>query len=345
MQGKHEDVTNSPEDSRPASEALDSQAPHLVGRRPLVTFAVIAYNQSDFVREAIEAALRQDYSPLEVILSDDCSSDQTFEVMRFAAEVYRGPHAVVLRQNDRNLNIGGHINAVNAVASGELVVVAAGDDVSLPYRVSRLVEAWLVAGKRPGLLHSACRVVDAEGKVLWNRGCQRLDALRTLEAAVSENVHVIGATEAWDREMFNTFGDFRSDLVHEDVALTFRSLLAGRPVMYVDQPLVNYRLAAGITATYFDKSSKSSAARTALLKRLRADVQQRLDDLRVIPNPKMQELMEDSLARYDVAILFEQRMQSPLACIRLAKRVGLLFLIRMVIKRIVNRFRDRLHAD
>ena len=41
--------------------------------RPLVTFYVIAYNQSRFVREAVESALAQTYSPLEILLSDDCS--------------------------------------------------------------------------------------------------------------------------------------------------------------------------------------------------------------------------------------------------------------------------------
>ena len=327
------------------STSASLNLPDRIVPRPRVTFALIAYNQAKFIGEAVAAALGQDYSPLEVILSDDCSSDETFEVMRLAAKTYCGPHSVVLRRNDRNLNIGGHINAVNAAASGDLVVVAAGDDVSLPDRVSRLVEAWLVAGKRPGLLHSACRVIDAESKMLWDRGCQKLDALLTLEATVLENAHVIGATEAWDRSMFNTFGDLRDDLVHEDVALTFRSLLADRPVMYVDQPLVNYRLAAGITATYFDKSSRGRAARISLLKRLRTDVRQKLDDLRVIPNPRIQELMENSLARYDVAILFEQKMQGPLECIRLAKRVGLLFVMKMVAKRIVNEFRDWRCAD
>ena len=50
--------------------------------RPLLTFGVCAYKQEQFIREAVEAALAQTYSPLEIILSDDCSPDRTFEIMQ-----------------------------------------------------------------------------------------------------------------------------------------------------------------------------------------------------------------------------------------------------------------------
>lgn len=49
-----------------ASGASASQA-------PLVTFALFAYNQEKFIREAVEGAFAQTYESLEIILSDDCS--------------------------------------------------------------------------------------------------------------------------------------------------------------------------------------------------------------------------------------------------------------------------------
>src|SRR5690606_870089 len=62
--------------------------------RPLVTFAVLAYQQEDLIRQAIEAAFAQTYSPLEIILSDDGSGDRTFEVIERMAAAYDGPHSV-----------------------------------------------------------------------------------------------------------------------------------------------------------------------------------------------------------------------------------------------------------
>lgn len=45
---------------------------------PLVTFALLAYSQEKYIREAVEGAFAQTYEPLEIILSDDCSSDRTY---------------------------------------------------------------------------------------------------------------------------------------------------------------------------------------------------------------------------------------------------------------------------
>ena len=64
--------------------------------RPLVTFALFAYNQEKYIREAVEGTFSQTYEPLEIILSDDCSSDRTFEIMEEMAATYDGPHATLL---------------------------------------------------------------------------------------------------------------------------------------------------------------------------------------------------------------------------------------------------------
>jgi cellulose synthase/poly-beta-1,6-N-acetylglucosamine synthase-like glycosyltransferase len=109
------------------------------GRRPLVTFAVFAYNQAKYIRQAVEGAFDQNYEPLEIILSDDASSDETFEIMCEMAAVYSGPHAVRVRKNEKNLGVLGHILTVAREAEGEFIVVAAGDDISFPQRVQELV--------------------------------------------------------------------------------------------------------------------------------------------------------------------------------------------------------------
>ena len=68
---------------------------------PLVTIFVAAYNQQDYIAEAIQGAFAQTYSPLEVILSDDGSHDDTFEIMKAMAADYRGPHTVIVNRTPR----------------------------------------------------------------------------------------------------------------------------------------------------------------------------------------------------------------------------------------------------
>jgi glycosyltransferase involved in cell wall biosynthesis len=87
--------------------------------RPLVTFALIAYNQEEYIREAVESALAQDYSPLEIIISDDCSKDNTFNIIQEVTSLYKGNHKVVINRNPENIGIGSHINKLNILAKGK----------------------------------------------------------------------------------------------------------------------------------------------------------------------------------------------------------------------------------
>ena len=48
--------------------------------RPLVSVLVLGFNQERFIRKAVEGAFAQTWKPLEIVLSDDCSTDRTFEI-------------------------------------------------------------------------------------------------------------------------------------------------------------------------------------------------------------------------------------------------------------------------
>jgi len=105
-----------------------------MNRKPLLTFCVGAYNHERFIEKAVEGAFAQTYSPLQILLSDDCSSDKTFEIMSAMAAAYRGPHKIILNRNDRNLGLAGHVNRAAELMGGELLILSAGDDISLAHR-------------------------------------------------------------------------------------------------------------------------------------------------------------------------------------------------------------------
>src|SRR5215475_13066302 len=134
------------------------------GDRPLLTFAVASFNQERFIREAVEGAFSQTYSPLELVLSDDCSDDRTFEIICEMAKAYRGPHRVVLNRNPVRRSIGGHINRILEISRGELIVAAAGDDVSLPHRAQATYEAWEASGRKATSIHARIIQIDERGE-------------------------------------------------------------------------------------------------------------------------------------------------------------------------------------
>jgi glycosyltransferase involved in cell wall biosynthesis len=221
--------------------------------KPPLTFALAAFNQERFIREAVESAFAQTYSPLEIILSDDCSEDRTFEIICEMAKAYRGPHRIVLNRNPVRRSIGGHINRIVEISQGELILSAAGDDVSLPERAQAVYEAWEASGRRATSIHSAIIQIDESGQPMDQ--IFKTDYHRTDHGIVEQKVTsvayvqtleplIFGCTNAFSRQLFKVFGNLPDEVIHEDNSLAFRSVLAGQMV-YVNRPLVKYRVHGG----------------------------------------------------------------------------------------------------
>ena len=66
---------------------------------PRVTLILLAYNQQATARAAAESCLAQQCEPMEVVLSDDASTDNTFAELQAAAAAYCGPHQVRVRRS------------------------------------------------------------------------------------------------------------------------------------------------------------------------------------------------------------------------------------------------------
>lgn len=215
---------------------------------PLVSFLLFAYNHERYIREALEAALVQTYSPLEIIISDDCSTDDTFRVIEEMTAGYRGPHALVIRKNDHNLGFAAHINQVMTLVRGELVVVAAGDDVSFPERVSVVTQYWLACGRESGSIFSRFQVIDESEKITRNEfpiNKKRVTlADRDLAKTLSMIFATSGCAHAWTRDIFDFFGPINERIIHEDITIPLRSLMIGS-VTFLSDELVLYRMIAG----------------------------------------------------------------------------------------------------
>ncbi len=227
--------------------APSDTTPAAIDEHPLVTFALFAYNQEAYIREAVEGAFSQTYEPLEIILSDDCSSDRTFEIMQEMAAEYKGPHTVRLRRPECNLGLATGVSEVSAMASGGLIVAAAGDDISVPHRTAKLVKAWIANDCRSGSIYSHYCTIDAEGKIGGPnpRNAYSVTTLADRDIRLLNNfTGLSGCAHAWTRDLFDTFGAIDSRIVHEDAAVPLRALLMGS-ITFLPLDLVFYRLTPG----------------------------------------------------------------------------------------------------
>lgn len=261
----------------------------LVPDRPQVTFVLLAYNQQPYIEEALRGALSQTYSPLEIIVSDDCSSDGTFEVASRIVGEYAGPHRVILRRNDKNLGFMRHLTSLMKVASGELIVAAAGDDISREDRVERIVETWNAHGRPRGSIFSRYRTIGDGGEAVRSHDSTHPPLtfrLRDRPRDVLDSVCVgtLGCSHAWTRDVFDIFGDIDPRAIHEDVTIPLRSLLLGS-LIFIPDELVCYRLTPGsLSRVAFDdhrermrKMARYWAGRVANYEQFRRDAQLALD--------------------------------------------------------------------
>jgi len=238
---------------------------------PRASLVLLAYNQERYIEEAARSCLAQECEPLEIVLSDDASSDASHEILKSVAAGYRGPHRVVVRRNEVNLGITGHYNRLVDASCGELLITAAGDDTSLPDRAARLLAAWDATDRRADLISSHLIDVDAQGVA---HGVLEVDDLAEaggVDGWLRRRPFIVGAGHAFTRRMMRRFGPLDPAMHHEDQVMVFRALASGGAVT-VDAPLVRYRR-GGASATPVKRSVEQMRAwRT---RRLRQEIAER----------------------------------------------------------------------
>ena len=242
--------------------------------QPFVSFIVLAYRQEKFIREAVQSALAQTYENLEIVLSDDRSPDQTFEIMKEVANRYKGSHRLILNSNPENLGLAGNLNRAVQLASGDLLVLQGGDDISFPTRTSRLVQRWVSDQPRSDLVYSDAIRIAADGSVLQ----QQIPPLpmATLDEVARGKFFIAGGcVAAYSRSLFAKYGPLNPNVQYEDYVLTFRALLEGG-CAFIDEPLVYYRVHENsiVQSTLKGGKTRRTAARWA--KHAAAEAEDRL---------------------------------------------------------------------
>ena len=208
--------------------------------RPLISFCLLFYNHRRWFSTALDAAFAQTYRPLEIVISDDASTDGSSELI----QAYVAAHApsdvsVIFNRNTVNLGVMGNWMKTLSLTHGELLIMAGGDDVSLPERTEKIVAAWLADGKRAAVVSHAGYRIDPDG--------------RPLGPLPAPNVQgPLGALMAWRRDCYTAFPPeaIRPRCV-EDVPFAKRAVMLGNELVIPDR-LVLYRLGSGLTSALYN---------------------------------------------------------------------------------------------
>lgn len=204
---------------------------------PLVSICIPAYNAERFIRETLESALAQDYPNLEIIVSDDASTDRTPEIVA----AYENNGVRLIRQA-KNLGMTPNMNAAIRASQGKYAVKLDADDILEPNYVSSLVPI-MEAHPRVAFAHCACRLIDKDGKFLgFERsihGSFRRSGLEEWPRYVfgPRAVHILMLR----RTAFEEVGGYDQSFLRSQDWKLERDLLKVGDVYYCDEVLAQYQ--------------------------------------------------------------------------------------------------------
>ena len=121
---------------------------------PLVSIIIPSYNQGKFLKDTIESCLNQDYRPLEILVVDGASTDQTLDVLH---EYDKVPEIKWVSEPDN-----GVVDAVNkglCMAKGEIAGIQSSDDGYLSGPIVQAIEVFKENSKL-GIVYADCVYMD-----------------------------------------------------------------------------------------------------------------------------------------------------------------------------------------
>lgn len=213
---------------------------------PLVSLCILTYNQQEYIEDAIKSALEQTYDNLEIVISDDCSTDDTYLNAERLVKDYRGPHKIILNRNENNMGIRLHFNkVVYELASGEYITTTGGDDVSMPGRVQEAAD-FLINNPQVASCHYSSLQVDEDLKKIESINVEiskGLTSIITIGDYIKTDMFFwlfSGDSRTFRREVISKFPPL--EVSHnEDYPMFMRCLIVG-PTALIRKPLVWHRM-------------------------------------------------------------------------------------------------------
>jgi predicted HAD superfamily hydrolase/GT2 family glycosyltransferase len=214
---------------------------------PAISVIIPSYNHAPYIAQAIESVIEQSFSDWELIIIDDCSKDESWEVINS----YTDPRIHPTRHEK---NLGAHItiNEGLALARGDFLAILNSDDSYSPNRLQQLYTK--ATGEDIAFLATRVEAIAATGSPMddpashWNQWYSGLletyrEHHQLLTALCKGNLLITTSNFFFSREVYDQHGGFAEYRYVHDYEFVLRLILAGhRAALLVDDTLVQYRI-------------------------------------------------------------------------------------------------------
>lgn len=213
------------------------------------------YNHAKYIREALDAILCQSYQPIEVIVIDDASTDNSIAVIQEYVERYP---IIRLIRNEKNMGVVHNLKMLSELARGEYICLPGADDKILPGFFEKSMH-MLERFPQAGLCSTLSYVIDEEGK---NRGLIRSAGIVSIKETFfsSEKVSAIllkygswiqGNSTIFRRDAFFEAGGYISGLrsfadgfIQQVIALKYGACFVPEPLAFWRHTETGYHMSS-----------------------------------------------------------------------------------------------------
>lgn len=241
--------------------------------KALVTIICLCYNQEEFVLESLQSVINQEYKKIELIIVDDCSTDNSKAVI----EKWLVAHPnIPFISNKTNLGITKAFNKGLQLAKGEYIIDLAADDLLVPNCVSLQVNAFeksnytnlgIVYGNaalitEKGLLDSYYFVVNKDKKVTQKRITGNI-----YTSVLAGGDSICSVSSMSKKSVYDALDGYDENLAYEDLDFWIR---ASRIYAFdfIDEILIQKRIVSNSMGTdFYKKKNKINHSTYVILKK------------------------------------------------------------------------------
>jgi glycosyltransferase involved in cell wall biosynthesis len=219
--------------------------------KPLVSIIIITYNSSLYVLETLESAKAQTYNNIELIISDDCSTDDTYKIcekwLDNNKEYFKN---VKLTRTDKNLGIAGNSNHGFCYCSGKWIKLIAGDDLLMPNCIHEYVS--YIRNHQEQFIFSFPKILLKEGNkelIVQKEDSYRakkdffiLEPKEQLNYMIIRELPMSASTFFCNSKLLKHLGGFDDGYLQEDRPLYMKITNNGYKLANLNEQLVIYRI-------------------------------------------------------------------------------------------------------
>jgi glycosyltransferase involved in cell wall biosynthesis len=194
--------------------------------QPLVTIGAIGYNNASYVIETLDSIKNQTYGNIELIITDDCSTDESVVgIIKEWLKDYDKPYQFII--NEKNKGGAAACNAAIHAAKGKYISLVATDDILMPDKTRVQVEILENADIDVGVVYSDAYMIDEKSALKDGMFIQ----LKNLNAPPSGDVYdsilngdlwFHGAAALIKAECYKKVGLYEDWILSEDIDILLR---------------------------------------------------------------------------------------------------------------------------